>query len=147
MKRGFITVGFLFLLWGCSRNHEGSRHPGIDSAAVAESTAVVLAATPLPFEAQRGKDVYDQYCAVCHGTGGAGDGFNSYNLNPKPHSLADSAYVAALSDQDLRSIVSRGGSGMNLSAEMPSYRGTLSALDIEYVCTYIRYLANPQVPR
>ncbi len=121
----------LLAVSGCSRKGEP----------VATSTPA-LASVPLTFVQQQGKDLYGHYCAVCHGDQGAGDGFNSYNLEPKPHSLADSAYMSALSDRNLEDIITRGGRGMNMSPEMPAYGGTLSKLDIAYVTAYVRWLPN-----
>ncbi|MEE9170069.1 MAG: c-type cytochrome [bacterium] len=40
---------------------------------------------------RKGKHLYAHYCAVCHGASGEGDGFNAFNLDPRPRNLADSS--------------------------------------------------------
>ncbi len=91
-------------------------------------------------EQRRGKRLFDHYCVVCHGPGGEGDGFNSYNLDPRPHSLADSAYMAAVSDASLAEIIRRGGRGVNRSVMMPAYGELFSDDQIRYLVDYIRTL-------
>ncbi len=129
IRRVFPLVLFLALS-GCARKGE-----------TAATTAAPAAPVLLTYEQQQGKDLYTHYCAICHGDQGGGDGFNSYNLDPKPHSLADSAYMSAFSDRNLEEIVDRGGRGVNMSPEMPAYGGTLSRLDIAYLTAYVRSLS------
>ncbi len=90
------------------------------------------------FAERQGKKLFDHYCAVCHGAKGEGDGFNSYNLNPRPHSLVDSAYVPALSDANLAEVIALGGRGVNKSVLMPAYQKTLNQDQISYLVAYIR---------
>ena len=49
-------------------------------------------------DAAAGKEIYEQYCALCHGPEGKGDGSLSANLDPKPRNHTDGAYMNALSD-------------------------------------------------
>jgi cytochrome c553 len=86
---------------------------------------------------RQGKQLFEQYCVVCHGQSGEGDGFNAYNLNPRPHSLSDSTYMKALSRENLTIIVSFGGKGINKSVLMPAYQNTLSKTQISNVIVYI----------
>jgi cytochrome c553 len=86
---------------------------------------------------RQGKELFEQYCVVCHGQGGEGDGFNAYNLNPKPHSLSDSTYMKALSSETLTETISFGGKGVNKSVLMPAYRSTLNKMQISNVVVYI----------
>ncbi len=90
------------------------------------------------YNERRGKSLYDNYCAVCHGVNGEGDGFNSYNLNPKPHSFADSSYMVKLSEQVLSQIISLGGRSINKSVMMPQYSGTFTDDEMEWIIDYIR---------
>ncbi len=136
MIRQVLPMVLLLALSGCARKGE-----------TAATQAPVASSVSLTFEQQQGKDLFGHYCAVCHGDQGAGDGFNSYNLDPKPHSLADSAYMAAFSDRNLEDILIRGGRGMNMSPEMPAYGGTLSKLEIAYVTAYVRWLPNTPPPK
>jgi len=86
---------------------------------------------------RQGKRVFEQYCAICHGVSGEGDGFNAYNLNPRPHSLADSAYMSSFSGEILTEIITYGGKGVNKSILMPAYQNTLSKTQIADVTAYI----------
>ncbi len=148
MKNGLLIVClFLIAFSGCFTNKKTASGRGADTASAAVDTTALAAAVPLTYEQQQGKNLYDLYCAVCHGSQGAGDGFNSFNLNPKPHSLADSAYVAGFTDQDLKQIISQGGRGRNMSVEMPGYRGTLTPLGIAYLSTYVRWLGEGHAAR
>ncbi len=90
------------------------------------------------FVERQGKSLFDHYCAVCHGPSGQGDGFNSYNLDPRPHSFADTTYMRAISDATLTEVVARGGRGVNKSVLMPAYSQTLNTAQIEQVIYYLR---------
>ena len=86
---------------------------------------------------RQGKQLFEQYCTICHGQSGEGDGFNAYNLTPKPHSLADSTYMKALSNESITETISFGGKGVNKSVLMPAYQFTLSKPQISNVVAYI----------
>ena len=87
---------------------------------------------------RQGKKIFDHYCVVCHGATGEGDGFNSFNLDHRPHSLADSAYVVALSDAILTQVIKFGGRGANKSILMPAYPYSLNSDQISFLVAYIR---------
>jgi len=89
------------------------------------------------YSERQGKLLFEQYCIVCHGQSGEGDGFNAYNLNPKPHSLSDSTYMRALSGENLAETISFGGKGVNKSVLMPAYQKTLDKTQISNVVVYI----------
>lgn len=89
------------------------------------------------YSERQGKRLFEQYCVVCHGQTGEGDGFNAYNLNPRPHSLSDSIYMRVLSNEILTEIISFGGKGVNKSVLMPAYRNTLNKTQISNVVAYI----------
>jgi cytochrome c553 len=86
---------------------------------------------------RQGKQLFEQYCVVCHGQTGEGDGFNAYNLNPRPHSLTDSTYMKSLSVESLTETISFGGKGVNKSVLMPAYQNTLGKTQISNVVEYI----------
>jgi cytochrome c553 len=89
-----------------------------------------------------GQRLFDKYCVVCHGQDGQGDGFNAYNLEPRPRNLADTTYMNKLSDARLSEIVSTGGRGTGKSALMPAYGSTLSTSEVKDLVNYIRYLSR-----
>lgn len=90
------------------------------------------------FDEREGKRLFEHYCSVCHGVNGAGDGFNSYNLNPKPNSFRDSVYMSNLSDLNLQQIITLGGQSTNKSTLMPAYSHTLTEIQIERLVKFIR---------
>ena len=45
-----------------------------------------------PEASERGKEVYEQSCAHCHGTEGRGDGSAAENLLPKPRDFTRGLY-------------------------------------------------------
>lgn len=79
-----------------------------------------------------------KYCAVCHGEEGKGDGFNAFNLDPKPRNFTDTIYMSALSDTRLLETIREGGRGVSKSPLMPSWAGRLNREEIEYVMLYVR---------
>lgn len=93
--------------------------------------------------AQRsGKRLFDSYCVICHGQNGQGDGFNSYNLVPRPRDLTDTAYVEKLSDTRMSEVITQGGIGAGKSILMPAYGSTLTSSQIDDLVAYIRYLGR-----
>jgi len=92
----------------------------------------------LAYELRLGRAVYKHYCMTCHGDAGAGDGFNAFNLDPRPKDLSDPALQKAKSDADLMDAVRRGGAGVGLSPLMPPWGKTLTPVKIEQVVAYIR---------
>ena len=92
------------------------------------------------YEVRLGKDVYVHYCQTCHGDAGAGDGFNAFNLDPKPRDLSDPALQSKKSDTDFADAIRRGGAGVGLSPLMPPWGHTLSERQIGNVILYVRTL-------
>jgi len=99
-------------------------------------------APTLTYEQREGKYIYTKYCNVCHGDQGKGDGFNSYNLDPKPGDLSDVHYMSALSDERIMQAIRDGGAGINKSPLMPSWGGRLNKDELAYVVAYVRTFAQ-----
>lgn len=81
-----------------------------------------------------GKQYYEAYCMVCHGEGGHGDGFNAFNLNPRP---ADLAVVQKRGDEHLFKVISDGSAGVGGSSLCPPWGRTLGE---EHTRSIIAYL-------
>lgn len=96
----------------------------------------------LTYGQRKGKLVFEKYCAVCHGSEGKGDGFNAYNLDPRPRDLTDSTYMAALADARLAETIREGGRRFNKSILMPAWGNTLTADQIDDIIAYVRSLAK-----
>ena len=98
------------------------------------------------YELRLGKGVFRHYCQTCHGETAAGDGFNAFNLDPRPRDLSDPALQKMKSDADLGDAIRRGGAGVGLSPLMPPWGHTLSARQIEVVILYLRALRRDATP-
>ena len=90
------------------------------------------------YELRLGRQTYEHYCQTCHGEGGAGDGFNAFNLDPKPRDLSDPAFQKKKTDAELADAIRRGGGGVGLSSLMPPWGRTLSNADVDNVIRYLR---------
>jgi mono/diheme cytochrome c family protein len=93
---------------------------------------------PSGYELQLGKEAFQRYCVGCHGDTGAGDGFNSFNLDPRPRDLSDPAFQKSKSNADLADAIRRGGAGVGLTSLMPPWGHTIDERHISAVVLYIR---------
>lgn len=84
----------------------------------------------------KGKPRYEQYCAVCHGPRGLGDGPMAKATTP-PASRLSSPEVRSKSDQELLKIIADGK-----DATMPAWRGLLSDQELLDVLAYVRKLGS-----
>jgi mono/diheme cytochrome c family protein len=149
MNRQVLTVLFLllpaFILGACSRTNAPSTRGASDSIAAADTThhqAVVSSALAkedsLTYEQHQGKYLYRKYCVVCHGEEGKGDGFNAYNLDPKPRDFTDARIMGSLTDEKIIQTITGGGRSVNRSPLMPSWGGRLEKEEIRYLLAYVR---------
>jgi mono/diheme cytochrome c family protein len=132
-RSGEIGVILLLGMLGCSRKPVVSKPAG----------------APLPevsYELRLGKELFRHYCQTCHGETGAGDGFNAYNLDPRPKDFSAPAFQRK-TDADLADAVRRGGAGVGLSPLMPPWGHTLSARQINEVILYLRMLQQHGGPQ
>ena len=94
-----------------------------------------------PEASEKGKEVYEESCAHCHGTEGRGDGSAAENLLPKPRDFTRGLYKIRSTeagelptDQDLFDIITDGMPG----SSMPGWETSLSANDRWEVTAYIK---------
>ncbi|MBI4169080.1 MAG: cytochrome c [Acidobacteria bacterium] len=127
---------------GCRPKGAGAGpHPAGEEPAPA--TAPILPIPALGYNAREGRALYRHYCSTCHGGEGHGDGFNAYNLDPKPRDLADPAFQTGRSDDDLAAIIRSGGGVAGMSTGMPPWGRTLSERKIRNIVDYLRTLPGP----
>ena len=146
-----VALALLVCTGGCGgKAAPRAPHPGAaaDSAA-ADSAAAIYSAAHLPipelgYNAREGQALYRHYCMNCHGDAGKGDGFNAYNLDPRPRSLADSTFQARHSDADLVAAIRSGGGAVGLSTGMPPWGRTLNERQIRNVVDYLRTLVESE---
>ncbi|MBM3933309.1 MAG: c-type cytochrome [SAR202 cluster bacterium] len=113
----------------------------VEGAGVGESDYVVPAENPFPATAasiDQGKTSYLQFCSVCHGDGGLGDGPLASSLDPAPSDLNE--HVPIHPDSYLFATVSNGlpGSGM------PALGGAMTEEEIWRLINYLRDFAGKQ---
>lgn len=92
--------------------------------------------------ANKGKALYAQQCASCHGAGAKGDGPAAAALTPKLKNLADKAYQAGLKDQYLTDVITKGGAGVGKSPVMPAFGAALKDEGVRDVVAFLRSLAK-----
>ena len=115
---------------------------------VTRSITIMLIAVLFPClalaqgNADKGKALFAQQCASCHGSGGKGDGPAAVALTPKPRNLADKAYMTGLNDQQLVDVIKKGGPAVGKSPLMPALGAALKDGDIQDVNVFIRSLAK-----
>jgi mono/diheme cytochrome c family protein len=108
LKRVFAALALVTLV-ACSRKPAPAR----------PAAAAAPAPVPPSYELRLGKQAFQYYCQSCHGETGAGDGFNAFNLDPRPRDLSDPAFQRKKTDAELSDAIQRGGAGVGLSALMP----------------------------
>ncbi len=92
---------------------------------------------------ERGRRVYLESCASCHGISGQGDGIAAYNLFVKPRDFTLGRYkIKSTADGELplhEDLYTTIGLGMGQRNSMPAWAG-MSSTDREAVLAYIKSL-------
>ena len=90
---------------------------------------------------EKGKTLYSQRCATCHGDTGAGDGPIAASLPPeqKPRNFQEGKYKYATDDDKFKELIKKGGAAVGLSMLMPA-QADLSDDDIESLLVYVHSL-------
>jgi mono/diheme cytochrome c family protein len=109
----------------------------------------MMAAVPAPYNSmsnplprtretvERGAKVYEQNCASCHGTTGAGDGPMARTISPPPANLAWLSQMPMVQwDPFMFWTVAEGGA--QYGNAMPAFKNTLSKDDIWAVIAYVQ---------
>ena len=108
------------------------------SSSHGSSTAAITS----PDFLQKGKLLFLNYCAHCHGNQGGGDGFNAEFLDKDPTELSNPKFQAKRSNEKLFRVISEGGAKIKKSHLMPGFGHTLSEEEIWSLVTFIRYLGK-----
>ncbi|MGH7908976.1 MAG: c-type cytochrome, partial [Thermodesulfobacteriota bacterium] len=99
---------------------------------------IVAAEAKIEGNTSRGKLLYNEKCANCHGPTGQGDGPQAALLDPKPTNLSDAKYMSTLTDELIFITISEGGIAVGKSNLMPRWKFVLLENDIWIVVAYIR---------
>lgn len=89
-------------------------------------------------DSAKGKESYNQICAMCHGETGKGDGVAAASLDPKPRDLSSGEYVSTLTDEHIFNVIKEGGESVGKSNLMPAWGAVLSDDKIWDVVAYLR---------
>lgn len=92
--------------------------------------------------AARGKAVFQERCAICHGENGNGKSAVAQASKIKPADFTNGPLMARTSDRDLYRVVQDGGPAVGKSAQMLGFSGILSDAQIRDVVAYVRSLAR-----
>ena len=110
-------------------------------------TVPAPAPTPAPPEgdlrgdAAAGARLYQQFCSLCHGPGGKGDG-PAAPKDPPPADHTDAEYMATLTDADLYQVIAHGGASVGKSALMAPWGGVLNDEQIRDLIAHLRSLSG-----
>jgi len=133
MKRFLLVVIMIMaiMLTGCGAGNESE-----NAEAIPPVPAEFAGKTnPLGADAaSAGADVFDGYCASCHGESGHGDGPAGASLNPAPKNLAE--LQTQIGDDYLFWRISTGKPGTSMVA----WQGILTEEQIWQVAAFIRTL-------
>ena len=112
---------------------------GIFLATLVFACALFLSAQPTEaVDSAKGQEVYNTYCALCHGPTGLGDGVGAAALDPKPRDLSSAAILETYTDEFLVNVITNGGMAVGKSPAMPPWGGIVSPEDIENLVAHIR---------
>jgi len=85
-----------------------------------------------------GKQLFDFYCAQCHGLKGKGDGPNvTKHFKTDPRNFTDVPEMQKLSKADVKTVITDGGAAISKSELMPPWGKTISAADIDKIAAYV----------
>ncbi|MCR4304471.1 MAG: cytochrome c [Gallionella sp.] len=94
-------------------------------------------------QAEDAKQVFEFYCAQCHGVNGDGKGVNvGKDFATDPRNFTNGADMAKRTDEDIRGVIKDGGPSISKSPLMPPWGATLSAAQVDGLLAYIRKFAK-----
>jgi cbb3-type cytochrome c oxidase subunit III len=116
----------------------------MNRAAIASLLALSLPAVTAA-HAQRGKAVYDKWCAGCHGDTGAGDGPGATAMLPRPRDFTRGVYKIRMTasgeiptDDDMMTVIADGMPG----TAMPAWKAKLSEQERRDVVAYLKSFSS-----
>ena len=92
-----------------------------------------------------GKELYQYYCAQCHGEKADGKGINATeDLPTQPKDFTSPKNLPVFSDEQIINTITHGGPREQLSFIMPSWGSILAAEEIELLRAYLREICKCQ---
>ena len=94
-------------------------------------------------ESGSGKELYQYYCAQCHGEKGDGKGINATeDLPTQPKDFTSPKNLPVFSDDQILNTVTHGGPKEQLSFIMPPWGNILSTKEIELLKAHLRVICQ-----
>jgi mono/diheme cytochrome c family protein len=96
-----------------------------------------------PVLAADAEQLFNFYCAQCHGLEGKGNGPNvgkEFPVDPRNFTKADE--MEKLSDADIKNVILDGGPSASKSPMMPPWGKTLTDEDVDALVKHLRKLCN-----
>ncbi|MBI3978029.1 MAG: copper resistance protein CopC [Chloroflexi bacterium] len=128
--RAIVAVGCVLALLGSGLSVRALLAPSSPAAA-----DLVNPYPPTEESLARGRQLYQQECATCHGPGGQGDGPLAATLRPRPADL--SQHVGTHADGELYGWITGGLPG----TAMPAFKDRLTDADRWHVLNYVKTFA------
>lgn len=143
IRNALLVLGVLSLLGAC----QPATNPQADLAALKAKADSLRTAAAI----EAGAPVFLQYCAMCHGDGGNGDGDVAPRFaerGVKVARLNDLDRMSKLSREELTRVVHDGGAHTGRSNLMPAWADSLDARQLSNVVEFVASLAttNPAIP-
>ena len=88
------------------------------------------------------EQVYNIYCAQCHGLKRNGTGINLPGLSVRPRDHTDSKGMGDTPDEELFKAIKLGGLAVNKSVLMPTWGAVLSDQQITEMVKYLRQVCH-----
>jgi mono/diheme cytochrome c family protein len=88
------------------------------------------------------EQVYNIYCAQCHGLKRNGTGVNLPGLSVRPRDHTDTKGMGDTPDDELYKAIKEGGLAVNKSALMPTWGAVLSDAQIKDLVKYLRVVCK-----
>ena len=96
-----------------------------------------------PAAAADAQQLYNFYCAQCHGLKGKGNGPNVTKDFPvSPRNFTSAAEMNKLSDADMKNVILDGGPAASKSPIMPPWSKTLSGAEVDVLIRHLRKLCR-----
>jgi mono/diheme cytochrome c family protein len=147
-----VCVGGLALFLfsaGCGSRHSESQAPaagGTSSTSAPAPDSTPPPPPPLSAELERGRQVFVENCAMCHGESGSGDGDFGEGLKQKagvsPANLADRVNLDRLGAAGVKRVIEKGGAHTGKSNMMPAWAELLTKPQIDDVANYVMHLPD-----
>jgi hypothetical protein len=139
--KALLALTFLLIV-SCGPSDEEVASPNGDPKGAFYSLAVLNRFDHgINREMARGKELYSQYCVICHGQSGDGKGFNAYNLKSnfgvQPFDFTDAAAVDQTTFDEIKKAITHGGPAVDKSQYMPPWGNVMSEYDLASLTDYV----------